>query len=176
MKTLELRRHAARDPNADRLSPQGRAQAESVGRMLDEPFSVVFVSPAQRAAETVALFLRGSGQQLPPHEVVPGLAGKETDETPAALAAVVSALIDAVPEGRTGLAVGHTPLIEKAVLGIVGVPIEPLAECEGVRMHLDDAGTITVQELRLRPVGGSAERERASGTPEERASGTPDER
>jgi phosphohistidine phosphatase SixA len=168
MKTLELRRHAERDPDADRLSPQGRAQAESVGRELDPSFSVVFVSPTQRAAETVALFLRGSGQQLPPHEVVPGLAGKDTDETPASLAAVVSALLDEIPEGRNGLAVGHTPLIERAVLGIVGIRIEPLAECEGVRIRLDDAGTITLEELRLRAGEGPGRARTGRAEPHER--------
>ena len=52
MKTLELRRHARRDPQADRLSPAGRADAEDVGRTSGRRYDVVFVSPAQRAAET----------------------------------------------------------------------------------------------------------------------------
>ena len=67
MRTLELRRHAQRDPAADRLSKQGRAQAQSVGTTLAGGYSAVFVSPAQRAAETVAWRLRGLGEQLPAH-------------------------------------------------------------------------------------------------------------
>ena len=50
MKQLELRRHAKRDPSSDRLSPQGRAQAEDVGRTSPAGYDAVFVSPAERAA------------------------------------------------------------------------------------------------------------------------------
>jgi len=32
MRRLELRRHAKRDPDEDRLSAEGRAEAEDVGR------------------------------------------------------------------------------------------------------------------------------------------------
>ncbi len=149
MKTLELRRHARRDPDADRLSPEGRAQAEDVGRTLAGGYAVVFCSPAQRAAETAAWFLRGLGQQLPRHEIVPGLVGKGPEgETAEGLAAVVRDLLARVPEGGRGLAVGHTPLIERAVLGLTGLDIEPLVECEGVLL-VEDAGEIRVDELRI---------------------------
>ncbi len=151
MRTLELRRHAARDPQADRLSPEGRAQAEDVGRTLSGGYDVVFVSPAQRAAETVAWFLRGLRAQLPAHAVIPGLAGKETDGSPLALAGVVAALLDAIPDGSRGLAVGHTPLIERSVFGLTHREIEPLGECEGVLLSREgDEGPIAVEELRLR--------------------------
>ena len=150
MRTLELRRHAARDPQVDRLSPEGRVQAEEVGRSLAGPFAFVFVSPAERAAETVAFFLRGLGQQLPPHAVVPGLAAKDNDGTSLAMAGVVSALLDTVVEGERALAVGHTPLIERAVLGLTGREIEPLGECEGVSLTQEEDGHIEVRELRLR--------------------------
>ncbi len=150
MRTLEVRRHARRDPDADELSPQGRAQAEHVGRTLGGPFDIVFVSPAQRAAETIAWFLRGLGAQLPPHGVIPGLAGEGTDRSPLAMAGVLAALLDAVPEGGRGLAVGHTPLIERAVLGLVAEEIEPLAECEGVLLTKEgDEGPVRVEEIRI---------------------------
>jgi phosphohistidine phosphatase SixA len=148
MRRLELRRHARRDPEADRLSPEGRAQAEDVGRTLEGGWDLVFVSPAQRAAETAALFLRVLGQPLPEHAVVPGLAGKGIDETPEALGAVVRGLLEQVAEGGRGLAVGHTPLIERAVLGLTGREIEPLGECEGVLL-IDDRGELRLDELRL---------------------------
>jgi phosphohistidine phosphatase SixA len=148
VKILELRRHAERDRTEDRLSVEGREHAEAVGRELRGPYNVVFVSPARRAAETAALFLRGSGQQLPTHAVVPGLAGKEIDDGAAALGAVISDIIDEVPDGGIGLAVGHTPLIEDAVLGLTGVRIDPLGECEGVRITRTDDGRVSVQELR----------------------------
>lgn len=151
MRTLEVRRHAKRDPAADRLSVAGRAQAEDVGRDLEATYDVVFVSPAQRAAETVAWMLRGVGTQLPPHAVVPGLAAHDNDGSPLAMAGVLSALLDAVPDEGRGLAVSHTPLIERGVLGLVARELEPLAECEGVVLTKgDDGASVEIEEIRLR--------------------------
>jgi phosphohistidine phosphatase SixA len=151
MRTLEVRRHAQRDAASDALSATGRAQAEDVGRASPTPIDLVFVSPAQRTAETVAWILRGAGAQLPPHAVIPGLAAQDNDGSPLAMAGVLSALLDALPDGGHGLAVSHTPLIERAVLGLTAREIDPLAECEGVRLtRADDDGEIGVEELRLR--------------------------
>lgn len=151
MRTLEVRRHAKRDPAADRLSAAGRAQAEDVGRGLDASYDVVFVSPAQRTAETVAWMLRGGAGQLPPHAVIPGLAAKDNDGSPLAMAGVLSALLDAVPDGGRGLAVSHTPLIERGVLGLVARELDPLDECEGVLLTRDgDEAPVEVGEIRLR--------------------------
>jgi phosphohistidine phosphatase SixA len=150
VRTLEVRRHARRDPAADRLSAAGRAQAEDVGRGLDGAFDVVFVSPAQRAAETVAWMLRGAVGQLPPHAVIPGLAAKDNDGSPLAMAGVLAALLDAVPEGGRGLAVSHTPLIERGVLGLVAREVDPLAECEGVVLtRSGEDEPVGVEEIRL---------------------------
>jgi phosphohistidine phosphatase SixA len=150
VKTLEVRRHAQRDPTEDRLSAAGRAQAEDVGRDLEAPFDVVFVSPARRAAETVASMLRGAGTQLPTHAVVPGLAAKDNDGSPLAMAGVLSALLDAVPDPGRGLAVSHTPLIERAVLGLAALEIAPLGECEGVLLSRGaDDEAVEVREIRL---------------------------
>jgi phosphohistidine phosphatase SixA len=149
MRTLELRRHARRDPTADRLSPEGRAQAQEVGAGLVGGYARVWVSPAERAAETAAWFLRGLGEQLPEHGVVPGLGGQDTDGSPVELVRVVLALLEEVPEGARALAVGHTPLIERATLGLTGREIEPLAECEGVEFTLEGTA-LSVRELRLR--------------------------
>jgi phosphohistidine phosphatase SixA len=150
VRTLEIRRHAQRDPDADRLSELGRARAQSVGTALAGGYSVVFVSPAERAAETVAWMLRGLGEPLPAHAVIPGLAAKDNDGSALAMAGVISALLDAVPEDGRGLAVSHTPLIERAVLGLLGREIEPLAECEGVVItKAEDGSAIEIEELRL---------------------------
>ena len=150
MRTLELRRHAQRDPAADRLSQEGRAQAQSVGATLAGGYGVVFISPAQRAAETVAWLLRGLGEQLPAHAVIPGLAAKDNDGSPLAMAGVVAALLDAVPDDARGLAVSHTPLIERAVLGLTSREIDPLGECEGVLLtRRDDDIPVEIEELRL---------------------------
>jgi broad specificity phosphatase PhoE len=148
MRSLEVRRHAKRDPDADRLSPEGRVQAEDLGRALTGGYAVVFVSPAQRAAETAAWILRGMGEQLPPHDVVDGLAGRDADDGATAMARVVRDLLRQVPDGGRGLAVSHTPLIERAAEGL-GTIVEPLAECEGILVAVDDGGRVRVTELRL---------------------------
>jgi phosphohistidine phosphatase SixA len=152
VRTLEVRRHAKRDPAADRLSEAGRAQAEDVGRSLVETYDVIFVSPAQRAAETIAWMLRGRGAQLPPHAVVPGLAAHDNDGSSLAMAGVLSGLVDAVPDDGRGLAISHTPLIERGVLGLLARDIDPLGECEGVVLtKRDDDSAVELEgELRLR--------------------------
>lgn len=150
MRQLELRRHARRDPKVDRLSAAGRAQAEDVGRAATADYAVVFVSPSQRAAETAAWFLRGAGRQLPDHEVVPGLGGRDASGgSPKGMADGVRALLDRVPDGERGLAISHTPLVEHAALGLTGDEIEPLKECEGILVTVEDDGSIDVEELRL---------------------------
>lgn len=152
MEELELRRHATRDPRADRLSPAGRVLAEDVGRASSRTYDRVFVSPAERAAETAAWFLRGAMQQLPDHAVVPGLAGHDASGgSPEGMAAGVRALLDQLPRGGVGLAISHTPLVERAAFGLTGVEVEPMRECEGILFRRDDDGTITSEELRLSP-------------------------
>jgi phosphohistidine phosphatase SixA len=149
VKRLELRRHAKRDPDADALSDEGRAEAQRLGAAAAGPYDRVFVSPAARAAETAAWILRGSGQQLPEHAVVPGLGGRDgTGGSPDGMAAGVRALLDQTPEGGRGLAISHTPFVERAAEGL-GRPVEPMRECEGILVTQHDDGHLEVQELRL---------------------------
>ena len=155
MQRLELLRHATRDPHADRLSPAGRVLAENVGRDTAHTYDRVFVSPAARAAETAAWLLRGAMQQLPDHSVVPGLAGKDASGgSPEGMAAGVTALLDQLPEDGTGLAISHTPLVERAAFGLTGIEVAPFRECEGILVRREDDGAITVEELRLAPRAG----------------------
>ncbi|MFL5792293.1 MAG: SixA phosphatase family protein [Actinomycetota bacterium] len=151
MERLELRRHAPRDGERDALSARGRALAEDVGRARGLAYDAVFVSPAERAAETAAWILRGAGQPLPPeHAVIPGLAGQDASGgSPEGMAAGVRALLDQVPDGGIGLAISHMPLVERAAAGLVGRTVEPMRECEGLLITRGDDGTITVDELRL---------------------------
>lgn len=152
MEQLELRRHARRDPRADRLSPAGRVQAEDVGRATTRSYDRVFVSPAARTAETAAWFLRGAMQQLPDHAVVPGLGGQDASGgSPEGMAGGVLALLDQLPEGGTGLAISHTPFVERAAFGLTGVDVEPFRECEGILVLRRDDGSIEIEELRLEP-------------------------
>ena len=151
MQRLELRRHAQRDPQRDELSVQGRAMAEDVGRASGRRYDAVFVSPAERAAETAAWFLRGAGQQLPPeHAVIPGLAGQDASGgSPEGMAAGVRALLDQIPAGGLALAISHTPLVERAAFGLTGREVEPMRECEGLLITRADDGALTIEELRL---------------------------
>ena len=150
MKTLELRRHARRDPSADRLSPAGRAEAEDAGRSSPGRYDVVYVSPARRAAETAAWFLRGAGAPLLDHAVVPGLAGQDASGgSPEGMAEGIRALLDQMEDGWVGLAVSHTPLVERAALGLTGREVAPMAELDGIVITMTDDGRIDVDELRL---------------------------
>ncbi|HSL10373.1 MAG TPA: histidine phosphatase family protein [Actinomycetota bacterium] len=149
MKQLELRRHARRDPTADALSPEGRADAQRLGAQATVPYERIFVSPAARAAETAAWFLRGAGQQLPDHAVIPGLAGRDaTGGSPEGMAAGVRSLLDQLPDGGRALAISHTPLVERAAQGL-GHPVGPMRECEGILVTRYDDGRLEVEELRL---------------------------
>src|SRR5207302_10437129 len=98
--------------------------AVEVASTMTGGYDVVFVSPARRAAETAEILAPGA------EATVEG--GLAADPGPEGLADVVRDLISLLPDGGRALAVSHTPLIEKAVLGLIGRPIEPLAECEGV--------------------------------------------
>lgn len=149
MKQLELIRHAPRDPAADRLSPAGRAKAEDYGRRAGTQYVAVFVSPAQRAAETAAWVLRGAGQQLPDHAVIPGLAGQDAGGgSPESMAVGVRALLDQMVDGTRALAVSHTPLVERAAFGLTGQEVEPMRECEGLLITLHDDDRLEVTQIR----------------------------
>jgi len=149
MKQLELRRHAPRDPSVDALSAAGRAMAQALGEAAQGiSYDAVFVSPAARAAETAAWFLRGAGAQLPDHDVVPGLGGGDaTGGAAHGMAAGVRALLGRLPAGGRGLAISHTPLVERAAEGL-GFEVAPMAECEGILVTQHDDGQIEVEELR----------------------------
>jgi broad specificity phosphatase PhoE len=177
MRALELRRHAPREEEADRLTPEGQRLAEEVGRDLPGGYAAVWTSPAKRAAETVAWFLKGLGQPLPgDHGVSEGLASPVEDRWKAAAKAAGSSRMDrvevvdrdlveqesrrlgeatrqllaSVPDDARGLAVGHSPLIEAAVYGLTGSLIEPLSECEGVLLEEHGVEVRLTQEYRRR--------------------------
>lgn len=144
MRYLEVRRHA--DADGDRLTEDGKKKAERVGRALPGGYLAVFTSPAKRAAETAAWFLRGLGQKLPPtHGVTEGLASPE----PERVADAFRQMLASVPEDGRALAVGHTPLIEKGTEALTGQEIEPLGRCEGVLIAEDAGDYRLVEEYRL---------------------------
>jgi len=109
----------------------------------------VYVSPARRAAETAAWFLRGAGVQLTEHAVIPGLAGQgASGGSPEGMAAGLRALFDQMDDGWVALAVSHTPLVERTAFGLVGLEVEPMVELEGLLIEQRDDGQIDVSELR----------------------------
>jgi hypothetical protein len=84
------------------------------------------------------------------HAVVPGLAGKDqTEGSSEGMAIGVRSLLEQVPDGERGLAISHTPFVERAGLGLTGHETEPMRECEGLLVTLHDDGHIEVEELRL---------------------------
>ncbi len=151
MRQLELRRHARRDPNADRLSAAGRAQAEDVGRAATAAYVVVFVSPSQRAAETAAWFLRGAGQQLPDHEVVPGLGRSATHRAaaPQGWRRACGRCWTACPMAAEASRSATPRWSSTPRSGSPGARSRRSAECEGILVTLGDDGAIDVEELRL---------------------------
>jgi hypothetical protein len=82
--------------------------------------------------------------------VIAGLAGHDASGgSPEGMAAGVRALLDQVPDGGIGLAISHTPFVERTAAGLVGRTVEPMRECEGLLITRADDGTLTVEELRL---------------------------
>lgn len=145
MKSLELRRHAPRELDEDKLSKDGQALALHIGKDLPGGYVALFTSPARRAAETAAYFLRAMGAQLPQiHGVSEELASDDLER----LAAGVRTILSEIPEGGRGLAVGHTPLIEWAVKELTGKEIKPLRECEGVALEQEDDRIELAEEYR----------------------------
>ena len=145
MKSVELRRHAPRDPEEDRLSKDGQGLALLIGRDLPGGYVAVFTSPARRAAETAAFFLRALGQKLPQ---IHGVSDDLASDDPNKLARAVHQIFDAIPDGGRGMAIGHTPLLETAVKALTGESISPLRECEGVLLEEEDGVIRLANEYR----------------------------
>jgi hypothetical protein len=64
------------------------------------------------------------------------------------MAAGVRALLATLPEGGVGLAISHTPFVERATIGLTGQEPAPFAECEGIRVSLHEDGRLDVEEIR----------------------------
>lgn len=162
---IELRRHT--DAQGDVLTVEGVAAALEIGARLRGGYHVAVSSGAQRATQTLACFLAALREQLPGGVVVePGLrsqleeswrsayemagsgelaALREADpelvvEDSARLGDALRRILDALPEGGSALAVGHSPTNEAAVLGLTGEMVAPLAKGAGVRVVAGDEG------------------------------------
>jgi phosphohistidine phosphatase SixA len=168
MRRVELRRHT--DNDRDRLTEQGIAEAEALGRdALHPPYSSFVSSGAARATEMLVI-LR---QSEVPITVENGLrsavedrwreasraAGKDAsvedmrtvdadlvEQESRLLGGALRRVVDALPDGGRALVVGHSPTNEAAVLALTGQVIGPMGKGEGV-LIVEDDGSYTVGSL-----------------------------
>jgi phosphohistidine phosphatase SixA len=173
MKYVELRRHS--DNDGDRLSPQGIADAEVIGRDgLNPPYAAFVSSGAARATQMVEILRAAAGQDEVPVTEVIGLrssvedrwrdaakaAGKGADvegmravdpelieRESWLLGLTLRGIVDGLPDGGRALVVGHSPTNEAAVLGLTGEVVQPLGKGEGVLVTEDDG------QYRVEPLG-----------------------
>jgi broad specificity phosphatase PhoE len=170
-KIVELMRHTAAD--GDVLTGDGIGAALEIGTRLGREYDVVISSGAQRATQTAACVLAGSGQKVPAGVVVdPRFHSDVEDRWRAAyeaagsgdieslqkadpdlvekesqlLASALADIFHRLPEGGRALVVGHSPMQEAAVYGLTGVAVEPLPKGGGVRVIVE-SGTYSVEAL-----------------------------
>jgi hypothetical protein len=170
MRYVELLRHT--DNDGDKLTSEGIAAAEVIGReLLTPPYALFGSTGAGRATEMVEILRRIVGQEDVPVTVVPGLrssvedrwrtaakaAGKDADveairtidpdlverET-LLLGGALRGVFEAMPEGGRALVVGHSPTNEAAVLGLAAEVVAPLGKGEGV-LIIEDRGRFQVR-------------------------------
>jgi phosphohistidine phosphatase SixA len=172
MRYVELRRHT--DNDGDRLTPQGVADAEAIGRdRLHPPYAAFVSTGATRAIEMLEILRRAAGQNDVPITLATGLrsaveerwreaakaAGKGADlEAMRAidpdlveresylLGSALRQVVQSLPEGGRALVVGHSPTNEAAVLGLAGQVVPPLGKGAGVLL-IEDGGAYRVESL-----------------------------
>jgi hypothetical protein len=96
MRYVELRRHT--DNDGDRLTPQGVAEAEMIGRdRLHPPYAAFVSTGAARATQMLEILRHAAGQDGTPITPAPGLRSSVEDRwRQAARAAGKGADLDAV--------------------------------------------------------------------------------
>jgi phosphohistidine phosphatase SixA len=172
MRYVELRRHT--DNDGDRLTPQGVADAEAIGRnRLHPPYAAFVSTGATRATEMLEILRRAAGQNDVPITLATGLrsaveerwreaaraAGKGADlEAMRAidpdlveresylLGSALRQVVQSLPEGGRALVVGHSPTNEAAVLGLAGQVVPPLGKGAGALL-IEDGGAYRVEPL-----------------------------
>jgi broad specificity phosphatase PhoE len=162
-KQIELRRHT--DNEGDVLTTKGVESAVEIGHGLSSDYRFVASSDARRAVQTAGCLLAGLGQRVPGGVLVePGLRSQREDEWRAAyakagkgdlaslrkadpdlvnadsteLAGGLRRLFDLLADDERALAIGHSPTLEAAVLGLTGEVIDPVGKGEGVVLTLDN--------------------------------------
>ena len=172
MRYVELRRHS--DNDGDKLSEQGVADAEAIGKTgLHPPYAAFVSTGAERATEMLRILRRAAGQDDVPITVETGLRSSVEDrwrETANAagkgasieemravdpdlvehetqlLGSVLRRAVEGLPQGGRALVVGHSPTNEAAVLGLAGQTIAAMGKGEGV-LVVEDSGRYEVRTL-----------------------------
>jgi hypothetical protein len=172
MRYVELRRHT--DNDGDRLSEQGIADAEAIGRTgLHPPYALFVSTGAERANEMLRILRRAAGQE--DAQIITGTAlrsavedrwreaakaagkGASLEEMRAVdpdlvehesrlLGAALQGIVEALPDEGRALIVGNTPTNEAAVCGLTGQVIAPLGKGEGI-LIVEDARRYEVRPL-----------------------------
>jgi hypothetical protein len=172
MRYVELRRHT--DNDGDRLTRQGTADAEEIGRhQLHPPYAAFVSTGAVRCTEMLDILRGAAGQDEAPVTEATGLrssvedrwrdaaraAGKGADVEAIRsvdpdlvereswlLALALRQVFEGLDDGDRALVVGHSPTNEAAVLGLTGRVIAPLGKGEGVLL-IEDGGKYRVEPL-----------------------------
>ena len=172
MRYVELFRHT--DNDGDRLTTEGIAAAEAIGReRLSPPYAVFGSSGAHRADEMVEILRRAAGQEEVSVTEVPGLRSTVEDRWRSAssavgkgatveamrevdpelvekesvlLGAALRGVFDGLPDGGRALLVGHSPTNEAAVLGLAAAVVGPLGKGEAV-LVVEDQGRFEVRPM-----------------------------
>jgi phosphohistidine phosphatase SixA len=172
MRYVELRRHT--DNDGDKLSEQGVADAEAIGKTgLHPPYAAFVSTGAERATEMLRILRRAAGQDDVPITVETGLRSSVEDRWREAakaagkgasieemravdpdlvehetqlLGSVLRRVVEGLPQGGRALVVGHSPTNEAAVLGLAGQTIAAMGKGEGV-LVVEDSGRYEVRPL-----------------------------
>jgi hypothetical protein len=172
MRYVELRRHT--DNDGDRLSNQGVADAEELGRTgLHPPYAAFVSTGAERATEMLGILRRAADQDEVPITTETALRSSVEDRWREAakaagkgasieeiravdpdlvehesrlLGSALRRVVDGLPEGGRALVVGHSPTNEAAIYGLAGQTVAALGKGEGVLL-VEDGGRYEVRLL-----------------------------
>ena len=158
-KTVDLLRHT--DSDGDALTEEGVRAAVALGEGFAGGYDLLVSSGAQRATQTLACLVCGSGQRVAGGVVVDTgfrssvedrwrdagrrAEGKDleafrrvdpelVERESQLLGAALRAVFERLPDGGHALVAGHSPTHEAAVLGLCGEVVEPLAKGGAVRV------------------------------------------
>lgn len=172
MRYVELRRHT--DNEGDRLSPEGVAAAEEIGRsQLHTPYAVFVSSGAGRATQMLEILRAAAGQPGVPIVTEPGLRSEVEDrwrESAQAagdsdieairtvdpdlvekesqqLGAALRRVVEHLPDGGRAMVIGHSPTTEAAVMGVSGHHVPPLGKGQGVLLAEDNGKYAVIEPL-----------------------------